>query len=108
MRLGVRQRIMKSLAVFIGDILAYFAKRDMILEDLEHKVAETVGTDNNPLWLIGHSLGGIICFDYCCQTSRTVERLVTVGSQVGLLGELGILKNISGAQPPILEKPRQV
>jgi hypothetical protein len=106
MRLGIRQRIMKSLAVFIGDILAYFAQRDMILRELDHKVVDIVGTSNDPLWLIGHSLGGIICFDYCCRTSRTIERLVTVGSQVGLLGELEILKSNSGA--PILEKPKHV
>lgn len=92
LRHGLRRRIMEALALFIGDVLVYLARRNTIMEELEKTVAASVTADNSPLWLVGHSLGGIMCFDYCCTTNREVERLVTVGSQVGLFGEFGALQ----------------
>jgi pimeloyl-ACP methyl ester carboxylesterase len=92
LRHGLRRRIMEAMALFIGDVLVYLARRNAILEELEKTVAVAVAADEGPLWLVGHSLGGIMCFDYCCTTNRDVERLVTVGSQVGLFGEFGALQ----------------
>jgi pimeloyl-ACP methyl ester carboxylesterase len=83
--------MMESMSLFIGDVLVYMSKRTDIMKKVEAAVASAMQNSNTPLWLVGHSLGGIICFDYCCETSRDVERLVTVGSQVGLFGELGAL-----------------
>ena len=108
MRHGVRRRLMESMSLFIGDVLVYLSKRAEILDNLESVVAKTTKTSDTPLWLIGHSLGGIISFDYCCQTARDVERLVTVGSQVGLFGELGALKAPLNANENKLETPAQV
>src|SRR6266545_2887233 len=90
-----RRQIMEAVALFVGDVLVYLAQRDAILADLDKRVTALVPAGES-LWLIGHSLGGVICFDYCCQTDRAVARLVTVGSQVGLLGEWGALR----ATPP--------
>jgi len=93
LRRGWRRRIMKKWSLFIGDVLVYLARRELVLQKFESVVAEVVKSDRSPLWLVGHSLGGIICYDYCSQTVRNVERLVTVGSQVGLFGELGSLRS---------------
>lgn len=95
LRHGLRRRIMDALALFMGDVLIYLVRRDAILAEMEKVIAASVAADSGPLWLVGHSLGGIICFDYCCTTNRQVERLVTVGSQVGLFGELGALQQNS-------------
>jgi hypothetical protein len=89
MRHGLRRRVMESISLFVGDVLAYMANRDQIQAEMEKVVVAALAEKPGPLWLIGHSLGGILCFDYCLRTARTVDRLVTVGSQVGLFGELG-------------------
>ena len=92
LRHGLRERLMGGMAVFMGDVFVYLAKREEILGQLAAKVEAAVRADpDNPLWLIGHSLGGIICYDYCCRTALAVERLVTVGSQVGMFAELGAI-----------------
>ncbi len=89
LRQGLRRKFMQAMSMFIGDVLVYLAKREDVLDQLDHQVASLAGGE--PLWLVGHSLGGVICYDYGTVCSREIERLVTVGSQVGLLGEFGAL-----------------
>lgn len=108
MRHGVRRRMMESMSLFIGDVLVYMSKRGDIMKKIEAAVASAMQNSNTPLWLVGHSLGGIICFDYCCETSRDVERLVTVGSQVGLFGELGALNVTLDNNQKKFETPAKV
>lgn len=108
MRHGLRRRIMKSMSIFIGDVLVYMSKRDEILDGLDQTVQGALNNSNTPLWLVGHSLGGIILFDYCCQTNRDIERLITVGSQVGLFGELGTLRTKPRIADKKLETPSTV
>jgi hypothetical protein len=108
MRLGLRRRLMESLSIFLGDVFVYLAQRAAILQRLEDTVAAAIQADPGPLWLVGHSLGGIICYDYCAGTNRAVERLVTVGSQVGLFGELGALSDGAGAAGAKLATPAVV
>lgn len=107
LRLGLREQIMKWIYLFIGDVLVYLGQRDKILQELANLVDEAVKKSSDPLWLVGHSLGGIICYDYCCQSPHKVERLVTVGSQVSLFGEFGALKN---QFPPVypIETPGKI
>jgi pimeloyl-ACP methyl ester carboxylesterase len=64
----------------------------VILQRLEDTVVNATADRRDPLWLVGHSLGGVICLDYATDTTRRVDRLVTVGSQPGLLGEWGVLR----------------
>ena len=45
---------------------------------------------------MGHSLGGVIAYEYCQLGNHKVDRLVTVGSQVGLLAEMGAIDAPSG------------
>jgi hypothetical protein len=89
LRHGLRAKVMPGLSLFLGDVMAWFRNRDAILGRVDEAVAYA-GT-SGPLVLIGHSLGGIIMFEYCLQADRDIELLATVGSQVGFFGELGVL-----------------
>jgi hypothetical protein len=100
LRHGMRNRMMPGLSLFLGDVLAWFANRERILLRLDQAIDQAVaqaGADG-PLVLIGHSLGGVIAFEYCARSGRPVTLLATVGSQVGMLGEMGVLE--AGAPPP--------
>jgi hypothetical protein len=108
MRHGLRRRIMDSIAIFVGDILAYTAKREEIQKVLDMTVAQAVANSSTPLWMIGHSLGGILCFDYCLTANRKVERLITVGSQVGLFAELGAFPTLTANAQGKLQTPASV
>lgn len=88
MRHGLRQLLMQTLAMGVGDVLVHAHHRQQILQRM-HEAVGTIPADE-PLTIVGHSLGGVIAFDYCRIASRSVARLVTVGSQVGLFAELGV------------------
>ncbi|MFB7929563.1 thioesterase domain-containing protein [Streptomyces canus] len=106
-RAGLRNRIMPGLSLFLGDVLAWFRNRTQILERVDAAVRDA-GNDG-PLAIIGHSLGGVIAFEYCMGAGRDVEFLGTVGSQVGLFAELGALhqgtEQVTGEQ---LNSPARV
>jgi hypothetical protein len=97
LRSGLRNRIMKGMSLFFGDVLAWFQNREAILGRLDD-AAQPAAADG-PLVLVGHSLGGIIAFEYCVRTNREVRLLATVGSQVGLFGELGVLAGRDDTAP---------
>jgi len=88
LRWGGRKAAMNAMAVGIGDVLVHASHREQILDRVDQQVRQV--PDDHRLVLAGHSLGGIIAFEYCRTARRPVERLVTVGSQVGLFGELGV------------------
>jgi hypothetical protein len=96
LRHGLRAKIMPGLSLFLGDVMAWFRNRDDILGRVDDAVADA-GTAG-PLVLVGHSLGGVIAFEYCVQTNRDVALLATVGSQAGFFGELGVL-NLTARRP---------
>lgn len=87
----------------IGDALVYARQRggseaapgpileSVILPALDEAVSKR--TDNDPLIVVGHSLGGVIAFDAlsCFRKQLSCDVLLTVGSQVGFFQELGIL-----------------
>ncbi|MFM9499784.1 thioesterase domain-containing protein [Streptomyces galilaeus] len=106
-RNGLRNRIMPSFSLFLGDVFAWFHNRSAILERVDDAVS-TAGTDG-PLVIIGHSLGGVIAFEYCAQADdRAVELLGTVGSQVGLFGEMGVLNGTTRTTDGKLSTPRNI
>jgi hypothetical protein len=85
---------------FMGDIFAYLkagATRDKIraLIAADIQAAKTAQKDE-PLILIGHSLGGVILYDMLSDpkglpvAGLKVDALVTVGSQPGLFQELDV------------------
>lgn len=92
LRRGLRRRVMEAQSLFIGDVLRYMSHRAEVLELVGKAVDAACDLHGEEeLWLVGHSLGGIIAFEYCQGAHRDVARLLTVGSQVGLLAELGAL-----------------
>jgi hypothetical protein len=75
----------------VADILLYQARGEAIRRFVEDRIREVPG----PVVLLAHSLGGIVAFDLLACPHATglnkVRLLVTVGSQVPLLYELGAL-----------------
>lgn len=88
LRLGGRRFGMGLLAGGVGDVLVHAAHRDTILDLVDTQV-RAVPADHDVV-LLGHSLGGVIAFEYSRRAGRTIDRLVTVGTQIGLFGELGV------------------
>jgi hypothetical protein len=74
-----------------ADIVFYQAHGNAIRRFVADKIREVPG----PVVLLGHSLGGVIAFDLLAGVGEgelgKVQTLITVGSQVPLLYELGAL-----------------
>ncbi|MGC4043352.1 MAG: hypothetical protein QM758_06075 [Armatimonas sp.] len=88
---GRRGRYMPPVTRFLGDVFVYLSKRDAFLEGMHAVVTRALNDTSTPLWIIAHSLGGVISYDYCVRYGIDTERLVTVGSQVGLFAEADLL-----------------
>ncbi len=73
-----------------GDVLLYQARGEMI-RGLIRKQLEVV---ESPVVLLAHSLGGIACVELLVAEALRVELLVTVGSQVPFLYEIGALRSL--------------
>lgn len=100
LRRGLRGQLMPAITRFLGDVFVYLDNRERYLDSLYAAVIKSRNQSQTPLWLIGHSLGGIMAFDLCSRYSGLdVERLATVGSQVGLFAEVDLLHARHGAQP---------
>lgn len=85
------RRHQRDYVRLLSDILLYQANGDAIRTFVRARIRELSG----PVALLAHSLGGIIAFDLLA-ADRTadltqVRLLITVGSQVPLLYELGAL-----------------
>jgi len=76
-----------------GDILLYQARGEAIRRYVRERIRQVPG----PIVLLAHSLGGIAAFDLlagqCATDLDQVRMLITVGSQVPLLYELGALSS---------------
>jgi hypothetical protein len=102
----------------IGDILVYTAHRgnsntpgEIVKRILAmvQAAADKQDPDKDPLIAIGHSLGGVILYDLFSYFATNLQcgLLVTVGSQVGFLQELGLLASSSVVSPsPSTRIPR--
>jgi pimeloyl-ACP methyl ester carboxylesterase len=89
-----RSELTDAAALPIGDILLYqsrgFEVRDYIRKKIEIAAP--------PVTIVAHSLGGIACFDLLALPDPPqIARLVTVGSQIPLLYEIGALFSL---KPP--------
>jgi hypothetical protein len=96
-------------ATVVGDIFAYLGRRgdagspgpivQRVADALEAAAAER--TPDRPLVVVAHSLGGVITYDLLTSylPGLVVDRLVTVGSQVGLFEELGLFHASDPAVP---------
>jgi hypothetical protein len=112
LRHGLRNRVMPAVSLFLGDVLSWFQNREEILNRVHEAVEGAV--EDGPLVLVGHSLGGVIAFEYCAIARRDINLLATVGSQVGWFGEMGVLRASTGltggklALPPKLHSWRNL
>jgi hypothetical protein len=101
------------LGQFFGDVFAYFDTRGdinapgpiprRILESIDQAIAESPVDD--PLIIIGHSLGGVIAFDLLSyfRPNIEVDLFVTVGSQVSHFEEMKRFK----VSDPAIPSPQQ-
>jgi len=102
-----RRPLNETLGRFFGDIFIYLDTRGdkaapgpipkLILDAID--TAKAVGPANEPLIVIGHSLGGVICFDLFgyFRPELRVDLFVTVGSQVSHFEEIKRFKTSNPA-----------
>lgn len=86
----IRHKLMPQVGEFLGDVFVYQRHRERIqkrVRDVLAKCAPGYGTTDNPIRVIGHSLGGVIAFDAAAGWDPPVyiNRLITMGSQPALL-----------------------
>lgn len=92
-----RNDISADVALPLGDVLLYQTHGEKIRGYLRAKIANAP----EPVTLVAHSLGGIACFDLLAMPNPPqVSRLVTVGSQVPLLYEMGALSSLQPSESP--------
>jgi pimeloyl-ACP methyl ester carboxylesterase len=82
---------------FSGDILRY--QRDGTA--IRAFIRDRILASPPPVYLLAHSLGGVICFDLLCleDLSSHVAGLITVGSQAPLLYEMDNLSGVRFEEP---------
>jgi hypothetical protein len=95
-----------TLGRFFGDVFVYFDKRGdrgtpgEIPQRILSGIAEAMQTapGNDPLIVVGHSLGGVICHDLFShfRPDLEVDLFVTVGSQVSHFEEMKRFKASDG------------
>lgn len=98
----VRSMIVPAVPRFVGDVFVYLEARGdpaapgpiaaTVLDALTAAAAERTGQD--PLIVIGHSLGGVITYDLLSGfvPDLPVDLFCTVGSQVGLFEEMRLFR----------------
>ncbi len=90
-----RTELTKAILAFLGDILTYQLRRVRI----QQAIAEQIGT--TPTILLAHSLGGIACLDLLLSQPAMRQRVplvITSGSQVAVMHEIGALGTLGVAQ----------
>ena len=100
---AARGYISPAVGRFLGDVFVYLnpgALRDEIRECIREKLLEAWAVaqqKNEPLVIIGHSLGGVILYDMLSSPASVnlpsdlkVAALLTVGSQPGLFQSLNL------------------
>jgi hypothetical protein len=94
-----RGAVAESANPLAGDILCYQARPGAIRSELRKAINRAPGD----VYLLGHSLGGIISVDLLALESLpSVKGLITVGSQASYLHEIGALH---GLEPGATELP---
>lgn len=82
----LRTSVLPGATRLVGDILVYQRHQERIQQRVRERIAgvdQALGTANQPVDVIAHSLGGVVAFDMAT-TDRAplhIRRLVTFGSQ---------------------------
>ena len=111
---AVRPALNEKITYFVGDVFCYLRSREKNKENCP--IVKVVGTAirgaaalrkaDDPLVVIGHSMGGNICYDLLTSYLKDVEcdLFLTVGSQVGLFEELKLFNSSDTG----IKHPKQV
>jgi hypothetical protein len=92
---GDRGAISDATGPVAGDILRFLARGDGVREFITDHIS-----DAGPTYLLGHSLGGIMCVDLLIRERiPDVLGLITVGSQAPFLYEIGALPALMPPDP---------
>lgn len=112
---AIRGTVAPGTSVFLGDVLTYLAERGtgedpgpivrIVTEAIDQ--AQHARSDDDPLVVAAHSMGGNIVYDILTyyRPDVRVDLLITVGSQVGFFEELKLFKG-SDRQIPDTERPK--
>jgi hypothetical protein len=103
----IRPAVLPGLAMFLGDVLQYLHEHQSDEPAIAELVAETIRiasasrSDDDPLVLVAHSMGGNITYDLLTSTLADihVDLYVTVGTQVGLFEELKLFRSSDRSIP---------
>lgn len=84
-----------------GDILRYQARGDALRTHIRRRIGEAAnGDENEDVYLLAHSLGGIACVDMLAEKAEPrVKGLITAGSQAPYLHEIGALSKLDPGKP---------
>lgn len=117
---AVRDSLSPAVALFLGDVFTYL-KEGTLRSEIQAKVCadikaahEASKVSEEPLVLIGHSLGGVILTDMLVSPKKSglpedlkVDALITVGSQPGLFQSFGLLAPLVPAGQ-LIPRPKSV
>ena len=98
----MRSNIMQVATSYVGDVMMYLARAAALRQFVHNTVIEACRQrPDEPLVIIAHSLGGVIAYDYAADPAFAdrppIDLLVTIGSQVALFAEYGL---VQGAVTP--------
>ena len=104
----LRSNIMQVATSYVGDVMTYLARAAALRQFVHNTVIEACRQrPDEPLVIIAHSLGGVIAYDYAADPAFAdrppINLLVTIGSQVALFAEYGL---VQGAVTPVEAGPR--
>ncbi|MGQ4390532.1 hypothetical protein [Streptomyces sp. SAS_270] len=115
LRRPVRRPVHAAGTAFIGDVLTYFRQREeygaqapiaaRVAAAIEEGARLCTPTDPR-LVVIAHSMGGNIVYDLLSHLRPELgcDALVTVGSQVGLIAELGLFPAVLPPEDPARDR----
>lgn len=96
-----RSAISRTIAPAIGDVCHYLAHGEKLRNLVWAEIEQLSQQSAHDIYLLGHSLGGVICFELlveACNLEKPllsrIKGLITVGSQSPLLYEFDALKTL--------------
>jgi hypothetical protein len=106
----LRPTLEEHVGLFFGDALSYCrgTHRDEIFDRIGGAIE--AGAHDEPLILLGHSLGGVILFEFLSERRTAADIFVSVGSQISYFENLKLLSgsdsNIPDTKCPRARGPR--
>lgn len=103
----IRPAVLPPLSMFLGDVLQYLHQQQSDDAAIRNRVGESIQeaaatrTDDDPLVIVAHSMGGNITYDLLTSSlaDLQVDVYVTVGTQIGLFEELKLFVGSDASVP---------